>query len=74
MKEIIARITSDPRYQKNIEYGEPRAGHPKGDTIVLLVGCTICPKGTNRTAAISTGLSLQILENVLIRKPPFQGL
>ena len=30
MKEIIAKIMSDPRYQKNIEYGEPRSGHPEG--------------------------------------------
>jgi hypothetical protein len=30
MKKIIAKITSDPRYQKNIEYGEPRSGHPEG--------------------------------------------
>ncbi len=30
MKEIIAQIISDPRYLKNIEYGEPRSGHPEG--------------------------------------------
>ena len=30
MKEIIARVVSDPRYLKNIEYGEPRSGHPEG--------------------------------------------
>ncbi|HEX2998117.1 MAG TPA: hypothetical protein VHP14_25050 [Anaerolineales bacterium] len=30
MKEIITKVISDPRYQKNIEYGEPRAGHPEG--------------------------------------------
>jgi len=30
MKEIVAQIISDPRYQKNIEYGEPRSGHPEG--------------------------------------------
>jgi hypothetical protein len=30
MKDIMERIISDPRYQKNIEYGEPRAGHPEG--------------------------------------------
>jgi hypothetical protein len=29
-EEILARIISDPRYQKNIEYGEPRSGHPEG--------------------------------------------
>jgi hypothetical protein len=30
MKEIVERIMADPRYQKNIEYGEPRSGHPEG--------------------------------------------
>src|SRR5512138_255055 len=30
MKEIVARMIADPRYQKNIEYGEPRSGHPEG--------------------------------------------
>ena len=30
MKEIVARVVSDPRYLKNIEYGEPRSGHPEG--------------------------------------------
>jgi len=30
MKEIVEKIIADPRYQKNIEYGEPRAGHPEG--------------------------------------------
>lgn len=30
MKEIVAQIISDPRYLKNIEYGEPRSGHPEG--------------------------------------------
>jgi hypothetical protein len=30
MKEIIERIVGDPRYQRNIEYGEPRSGHPEG--------------------------------------------
>jgi hypothetical protein len=30
MKDIVAQIISDPRYQKNIEYGEPRSGHPEG--------------------------------------------
>jgi hypothetical protein len=30
MKEIVAKMMSDPRYQKNIEYGEPRSGHPEG--------------------------------------------
>lgn len=30
MKEIVHRILADPRYRVNIEYGEPRAGHPEG--------------------------------------------
>jgi hypothetical protein len=30
MKEILEKILSDSRYLKNIEYGEPRAGHPEG--------------------------------------------
>ena len=30
MKDIVARIISDPRYLKNIEYGKPRSGHPEG--------------------------------------------
>jgi hypothetical protein len=30
MKEIIEKIKTDPRYRKNIEYGEPRSGHPEG--------------------------------------------
>lgn len=30
MKEIIDLIKADPRYQKNIEYGRPRDGHPEG--------------------------------------------
>ena len=30
MKEIVEKIISDPRYLKNIEYGEPRSGHPEG--------------------------------------------
>jgi len=30
MKEIVARVIADPRYIKNIEYGEPRSGHPEG--------------------------------------------
>lgn len=30
MKEIVTKVVSDPRYQKNIEYGEPRSGHPEG--------------------------------------------
>ena len=30
MKEIIELIKADHRYLKNIEYGEPRPGHPEG--------------------------------------------
>lgn len=30
MKDIVARVIVDPRYLKNIEYGEPRPGHPEG--------------------------------------------
>ena len=30
MKEILESIVADPRYQRNIEYGEPRLGHPEG--------------------------------------------
>jgi hypothetical protein len=30
MKKIIDLIKTDPRYLKNIEYGEPRDGHPEG--------------------------------------------
>ena len=30
MKDIIEKIMADPRYRKNIEYGEPRSGHPEG--------------------------------------------
>ncbi|MBI5823486.1 MAG: hypothetical protein HZB18_05620 [Chloroflexi bacterium] len=30
MKEVIEKIKADPRYQRNIEYGEPRSGHPEG--------------------------------------------
>lgn len=30
MKDIVARVIIDPRYLKNIEYGEPRSGHPEG--------------------------------------------
>jgi len=27
---IFARIVADPRYQRNLDWGEPRAGHPEG--------------------------------------------
>lgn len=30
MKDVVEKILADPRYQKNIEYGEPRSGHPEG--------------------------------------------
>ena len=30
MKEILERVLNDPRYLRNIEYGEPRSGHPEG--------------------------------------------
>ena len=30
MQEIVARILADPTYQKNIDYGRPRPGHPEG--------------------------------------------
>ena len=30
MRKIVELIKADPRYQKNIEYGEPRYGHPEG--------------------------------------------
>jgi hypothetical protein len=30
MKHILDKIIADSRYQKNIEYGEPRPGHPEG--------------------------------------------
>ncbi len=30
MKDIVTRVIADARYLKNIEYGEPRSGHPEG--------------------------------------------
>ncbi len=30
MQEIVERVKADPRYQRNVEYGEPRPGHPEG--------------------------------------------
>jgi hypothetical protein len=30
MKATVEKVIADPRYQQNIEYGEPRAGHPEG--------------------------------------------
>jgi hypothetical protein len=29
-RQIFDAITSDPRYQRNLDWGEPRAGHPEG--------------------------------------------
>ena len=29
-KQIFDAITSDPRYQRNLDWGEPRLGHPEG--------------------------------------------
>ncbi len=30
VRKALAQIRSDPRYKKNIEYGQPRSGHPEG--------------------------------------------
>ena len=30
MRESLQQVIKDTRYQKNIEYGEPRPGHPEG--------------------------------------------
>jgi hypothetical protein len=30
MRDIVERVLADPRYQKNVEYGKPRPGHPEG--------------------------------------------
>jgi hypothetical protein len=30
MREVLRKIIADPRYQRNIEYGQPRPGHPEG--------------------------------------------
>ena len=30
MRETVERVMADPRYQRNIEYGVPRPGHPEG--------------------------------------------
>jgi hypothetical protein len=29
-EKIVEQIIADPRYQKNIEFGQPRSGHPEG--------------------------------------------
>jgi hypothetical protein len=30
LQQIFTRMTLDPRYQRNLDWGEPRAGHPEG--------------------------------------------
>lgn len=30
MRNIVEKIIADPRYKKNVKYGEPRPGHPEG--------------------------------------------
>jgi len=30
VKEILEKVMAYPRYQANIEYGEPRSGSPEG--------------------------------------------
>lgn len=30
-QDAVSRVLADPRYQKNIEYGVPRPGHPEGE-------------------------------------------
>lgn len=30
MKDLVLRVKSDTRYLENVEYGEPRSGHPEG--------------------------------------------
>jgi hypothetical protein len=30
MRDTVEKIMADPRYQENIEYGQPRPGHPEG--------------------------------------------
>ncbi len=30
VRKALDRIQSDPRYEKNIDYGQPRSGHPEG--------------------------------------------
>ena len=29
-RDVFAAITRDPRYQRNLDWGEPRSGHPAG--------------------------------------------
>jgi hypothetical protein len=37
MKDVVEQIVSDPRYLKNIEYGESRSGHPEGKVKLHIV-------------------------------------
>lgn len=30
MKDVLDKVKRDPRYLRNIEFGEPRSGHPEG--------------------------------------------
>ena len=30
MNKLVAHVMADPRYITNIEYGQPRSGHPEG--------------------------------------------
>jgi len=30
IERLFAAVTADPRYQANLDWGEPRAGHPEG--------------------------------------------
>lgn len=30
LQQIFSRMTRDPRYERNLDWGEPRAGHPEG--------------------------------------------
>lgn len=52
MKEIVKQILADLRYQKNIEYGEPRSGHPEGK-----VKLHIAELETHLEALVSHGIS-----------------
>lgn len=29
-QKAVAQVIADPRYKRNVEYGEPRSGHPEG--------------------------------------------
>jgi hypothetical protein len=30
VQDVLEKVMADPRYRANIEYGEPRSGHPEG--------------------------------------------